>query len=473
MKNSSVHGVNKLHLLDSKNFVKKRKIMPKNFDKQFFEENLEVLDYLKKSRLFGYIPEDILKKLVPVSEIIQYPKGAEILKEGTVNTKVFFLVRGRVSVFAGGEHILSLRRVGDIFGEMSIISHKHCTASVFADTNVQLFTISSKNIGEYQEVNSKSVQDVLYRLFSAILTEKLSLTTHKAKNYEVANNELNHTKQDLQLANEKLKQEISERKQAEEELRKKNEALIIANRDLKNTQAQLVQSAKLASIGELATGMAHELNQPLMYIRNSAQLAMMYDKENYDPKVINKILKRIEEGTDRMMKIIYHIRYFARQSKVEYQSVNVITILEDSLILFNEQLKLQNIHIEKDLPEDIPLIMGNAQQLEQVFVNIVCNARDSLKNIDDGVITLSVKTNDRGEIVVSFKDNGKGIPEEILGKIFDPFFTTKEEGKGTGLGLSISYGIIKEHRGQILVNSVESQGATFEIVLPAMEHSHP
>ncbi len=263
--------------------------------------------------------------------------------------------------------------------------------------------------------------------------------------------------------------EIKERKQAENQLQQINEELISANKELKDTQSQLIQSTKLASIGELATGIAHELNQPLTYIRNSAQTVMMSGVEELDLEEVQETLELVELGTERMMLIINHLRSFARQTDTEFQSVDVHEIIENSLILLNEQLKLRNIQLEKKYSPSVPRIEGNPHQLEQVFINMLSNARDALDGKKEACITIQTdngqQDNDAQAVVVSFIDNGCGIDPNHLEKIFDPFFSTKEEGKGTGLGLSISYGIIQEHRGTINVFSGD-QGTTFEIVLP-------
>ncbi len=275
---------------------------------------------------------------------------------------------------------------------------------------------------------------------------------------------------DQKEINEKLQREINERKEIEKELIASNKELESSNLELKETQSQLIQSGKLASIGELATGVAHELNQPLMYIRNSAQLALMDDPENFDNQLIKETLEDIEKGTSHMMSIISHLREFARHMDLELMPLDLHEVLEDSLILVNEQFRVRNILLKKDYSDGLPNILGNAQQLEQVFINILTNARDALENQDEAWIM--IKTAYRqvskvaGEVAVRLSDNGDGIPDGILDKVFDPFYTTKEAGKGTGLGLSISYGIIRDHKGRIEVESKKGIGSTFEIILP-------
>jgi len=288
---------------------------------------------------------------------------------------------------------------------------------------------------------------------------------------------------ELSKANELLKQEVAERRRAEASLTQ-------AYQELKSTQAQLVQSAKLASIGELASGVAHELNQPLMVIRNTAQFIQRSLRKNGGVHDVIKDLDSIEKNTKRMMNIINHLRTFSLQSRPDIQPIDINKVIEDALLMVSEQLHLRNIEMKKNLNSNLPWARGNANQLEQVFLNLISNGRDAIESkvesglgsgefigrieIETGMsnrMYLRQKTpgtEDRStdfiEIFVS--DNGCGISNEDIGEIFDPFFTTKEVGKGTGLGLSISYGIIKDHEGEIEVIETGPKRTTFRIILP-------
>ncbi len=265
--------------------------------------------------------------------------------------------------------------------------------------------------------------------------------------------------------------DVTDRNLAEESLKE-------AYRELKRTQSQLVQSGKLASIGELAAGVAHELNQPLMIIRGHAQLTQRnIAKGNIKIDTISKQLEPIERNTKRMMSIIDHLRTFSRQSKAEFHPVDINQVIEDSFLMIGEQLRLRNIAVEKNLGHQLPSISGETNQLEQVFLNLITNARDAITDRaqdtppeegreDHIIITTQLsKTNDE-YVEILFEDSGAGIPEKDQGNIFDPFYTTKEVGKGTGLGLSISYGIISDHGGKIDIARTGSEGTTFRVLLP-------
>ncbi|MCP4578085.1 MAG: hypothetical protein GY846_17565 [Deltaproteobacteria bacterium] len=271
----------------------------------------------------------------------------------------------------------------------------------------------------------------------------------------------------LEAANDELRREIDKRKIME---RAAKDALL----ELKETQLQLIQSAKLASIGELASGVAHELNQPLMVIRTHAQMALRgHGKQALSSEEAIEHIRPIEKNTKRMMNIINHLHIFARQSQKTFSPEDVNGIMKGCFLMIGEQLRVHNVHLMFELAESLPKVMGNANQLEQVFLNIIINARDAvLEGRTDekgkGVIEMATRIfrGEREWVEILVRDTGKGISRKDLNRIFEPFFTTKEVGKGTGLGLSISYGIIKDHSGEIEVAETGPSGTTFRILLP-------
>jgi signal transduction histidine kinase len=252
-----------------------------------------------------------------------------------------------------------------------------------------------------------------------------------------------------------------------------------AYEELKIAQSQLVQSGKLASIGELAAGVAHELNQPLMVIRGYSQLIHRQMKsQRLKEKELYELLETIERNTKRMIIIINHLRAFSRQSTAGFQTMDLNRVIEDAFLMIGEQLRLRGIHVVKHLDTAGAFIQGDAHQLEQVFLNLLSNARDALsvsptgykRRRSDRRITITTRRiSDPARVEVMVSDNGYGIPAKNLEAIFDPFFTTKEVGKGTGLGLSISYGIIQKHGGRIEVKETGSDGTTFALTLPALQ----
>jgi C4-dicarboxylate-specific signal transduction histidine kinase len=236
--------------------------------------------------------------------------------------------------------------------------------------------------------------------------------------------------------------------------------------ELQGAEAQLVQSAKLASLGTLAAGVAHELNQPVAIVRGISQ--QLRGEPGLSPDV-RADLELIEGQTSRMMKIIKHLRTFSRVGGPELADVAVNAVVRDCFVLVGAQLKAHDIDVEWDLCEDEPgrgggaLVRGDANELEQVFLNLITNARDAVENRKGGRLAISSRL-EGDRFVLVFRDNGTGIPEAVLPHIFDPFFTTKDPGKGTGLGLSISHGIIAKHGGTITARN--DNGAVFTISLP-------
>ncbi|MBU4129008.1 PAS domain-containing protein [bacterium] len=246
---------------------------------------------------------------------------------------------------------------------------------------------------------------------------------------------------------------------------KLEEGLRKAYRELRATQEQLVQSGKMAAAGRLAGGVAHELNNPLGGILGFAQAALLDTKEDDQ---IYKDLKAIEEAALHCKEIVSGLLNFSRQTKGEFREVDVNKAIEATLALVNHQTKLQNIEIVKDLSSRLSKVTGNFNQLQQVFLNMVTNARDAMP--EGGKLFITTRNIARGKKVeATFLDTGSGIPEEHMDKLFEPFFTTKEPGQGVGLGLSVSYGIIKDHGGEIEMRNRKGAGVEFRIILPARQ----
>lgn len=241
----------------------------------------------------------------------------------------------------------------------------------------------------------------------------------------------------------------------------------------KHAEEQLIQSSKLATLGEMATGIAHELNQPLNIIHMAAESLLEEIKDGDVPTdiLIGK-LERIEGQTDRASAIINHMRTFGRMDSKELEVVDLKEAVQGAVELVGEQMRLSEIEISVNLPVTCRKIIGHQLQLEQVVLNMLTNARDAIKTNKDidkksQRITISIEDDPQSEEVkLTVQDTGGGIPDEVLDRIFEPFFTTKEVGQGTGLGLSISYGIITEMGGHIEASNVDG-GAKLRIIMPA------
>jgi CheY-like chemotaxis protein/signal transduction histidine kinase len=232
---------------------------------------------------------------------------------------------------------------------------------------------------------------------------------------------------------------------------------------LNEARNQLVQSEKLAAIGQFVSGVAHELNNPLTGVLGYSQLLIDADGARPVRHLVEKIYR---EGL-RCRKIVQNLLNFARWNEPKKRPISINEVLEATLDLRAYQLRVDNIEVVRELASGIPPVMGDPHQLQQVFINLINNAHEAMR-AHAGRGRLVIRTEADGATVrVSFLDNGPGIPPAVIGRIFDPFFTTKEVGKGTGLGLSVSYGLIREHGGRIVARSEYGAGATFVVELPA------
>jgi PAS domain S-box-containing protein len=234
-----------------------------------------------------------------------------------------------------------------------------------------------------------------------------------------------------------------------------------AYEDLRRTQEQLLQSEKMSAVGQLISGVAHELNNPLTAILGYAQLL---ENEPIPPRALDFVGKLYKQ-TQRTHRVVQNLLSFARQRKPAKQTVDLRKVVEETLALRDYDLKLNNIEVERKFDLELPLVVADPHQIEQVFLNIVNNAVDALLEGSPQGGRLQVRTYTEGDFVCTeFHDSGPGIKDPK--RIFDPFFTTKKIGKGTGLGLSICYGITKEHGGEILAVNHPSGGAVFRVLLP-------
>lgn len=247
------------------------------------------------------------------------------------------------------------------------------------------------------------------------------------------------------------------------------------------TEEQLAQASKLATLGEMATGVAHELNQPLSVIKTVSSFFMRkLDAEQAIPaETLYQMLGKVDTNVDRATKIITHMRLFARKSEVQLVRVRIEEVLERAFDIFTQQLKVRGIEVVREFSGTLPPIMADPDRLEQVFINLLINARDAIEErwkgteCEPGDKRITVRTRAEDDaVVVEVQDTGPGIDEAHKDKIFDPFFTTKEVGKGTGLGLSISYGIVKDCGGEICVAQTEGPGACFTVRFPLKDEEN-
>ncbi|MGD8844937.1 MAG: PAS domain S-box protein [Desulfobacteraceae bacterium] len=243
-------------------------------------------------------------------------------------------------------------------------------------------------------------------------------------------------------------------------------------------EQQLIQASKMATLGEMSTGVAHELNQPLSVIKTTSSffLRKLGKGEPIAKEMLTNMLTKLDRNVDRAARIIHHMRLFARKSDTEFHKVQINDVLLSAFEIFDQQLKVRGIGVQWRLAEQLPKIKADPQRLEQVFINLLLNARDAIEEKwqmqghSKQPDTISIATYcEQRHTICRICDTGPGIPKGKADKIFEPFFTTKEVGKGTGLGLSISYGIVKECGGHITAGAHNSGGACFTLKFAAIE----
>lgn len=237
---------------------------------------------------------------------------------------------------------------------------------------------------------------------------------------------------------------------------------------LKKIQNQLLQAEKMSSLGQLAAGVAHQLNNPLGGITLFSQLML----EEHDlPEDARTDINRIKKDAERCRLIVKELLEFARQTKKEIKPCDINDLIKRTLFLIQNQSIFQNIKIVTDFPEGLPEAYSDVQQLNHVFMNIILNAADAMEG--NGILTIKTSFIQKDNVIlIAISDTGSGFEEGVLKNIFDPFFTTKEEGKGTGLGLSMAYGIIENHNGKLSAENNKDKGATFFIELPTKQSNN-
>ena len=234
--------------------------------------------------------------------------------------------------------------------------------------------------------------------------------------------------------------------------------------ELKETQEGLFQAEKLSSLGQLAASIAHEINNPLSGVLVYTQLLnKKISNDNFSKNTALNYLDKMESELTRSTKLVRNLLNFARQSPPSLKTTDINETINRSLELVTNSIQLQHLQVKKDFAKDLSMCMADPDQLQQVFINLIINAIQSMT--EKGVLTLRTRAEDE-YIVIEIQDTGCGISPENINKLFTPFFTTKKEVKGVGLGLAVSYGIIQRHHGKILVKSKEGAGTTFSIYLP-------
>jgi two-component system NtrC family sensor kinase len=239
---------------------------------------------------------------------------------------------------------------------------------------------------------------------------------------------------------------------------------------LSATQAELIQAVKMRALGDLVTGVAHEINNPLMA---SDTLLYLLESEIGDNPLLKKRVELLGECNKRIQNIVKKLKEFSRLSEYEFTAIDLNDAVLSVMAITRQQLLNQAIELELKLNEDLPRVLGDKNQIEQVLLNFISNARDAMLESPQKVLTIQTGLNHRGnQVELRVSDTGVGMTPEEIEQIFNPFFTTKDSDKGIGLGLSISYRIVEAHQGRIKVKSQPNKGTTFILGLPVYLDGH-
>ncbi len=268
-----------------------------------------------------------------------------------------------------------------------------------------------------------------------------------------------------------ISRDVTERKSNEKQIRDRLSKMVDERvRELKDTHERMLHQDKMASLGKLSSSVVHEINNPVAGILNLVMLCQrMLKEDDMTQKAQDTFLKYLdlmETETRRISRIVNNLLLFARQSKIEVGKFDVNELIEQTLLLNSNLLKIYGIQVIENFEKNLPLVRASEDQLKQVFMNLISNAAESMASTQRGklIIETSSREDDKA-VIIKFKDNGPGMDEKTIPKVFEPFFTTKKKGKGVGLGLSVVYGIIKDHGGSIYVDSSPGKGAVFAITL--------
>ncbi len=366
--------------------------------------------------------------------------------------------------------------INPIYNEVSCYPCHPKTLNVLGvlDTTISLEEFEKQRAGVYSQMITTGLVSIvlLSFLLSLLITrfvnrpiDKLRAATKKAADGNLDQTVSIRTHDELGELSESFNNMIAELKHSRDAIEQWTQTLERRvqerTQELQQVQDQLIHAGKMAALGELAAGVAHEINNPLTGVLTFSSLLLKKVDETHPWR---KDLETIVQQTSRCRNIVKGLLDFARQRKPDKKQWDIHTLIERTISLVEKQAPFQDIRIIKEFKTDLPRLFLDGDQIQQVFMNILLNASDAMAG-KAGSLTIKTESRD-GKVEISFRDTGPGISKDHLSKLFDPFFTTKETGKGTGLGLAISYGIIQSHGGEIKVESEEGNGAIFRIRLP-------
>lgn len=429
-------------------------------------EKDKILKILSDVSFFKHVSHDMLQRLAEKCTVQSFLSNDAIIKKGDSGDSLYIIVTGTVKVH-DGEHELALLDDGNYFGEFSIIDNEPRSSSVTAYNDVVLLCVERDDFYSVLNMFPEMTKDIMSSLSKRMRSQNQSYIAY-----------LRSREQELEFLVEKRT----------EELNVKNKELADALKELELSLEKLVRQEKLASLGQLTAGIAHELQNPLNFVNNFSLLTsgligdFKAEKDEAEKEFIMADIlanvERIHQHGTRASRIIKRMVDHSRLSKGDFEMTNISSICKEYLFLAYAGIK-SNIHgfeckLLESYDENVPFINTVPQDLARALLNIINNAFYALNDKKtkpetpaDFMPELHVSTKfENQKIKISIKDNAMGIPDEIRDKIFNPFFTTKPPGDGTGLGLSISHDIVRNLNGEIQLNSIVGKGTEFVLIFP-------
>jgi len=419
-----------------------------------FDKTLEILKHVE---IFIHVPVSVLKEIAKNISLPKFEAEERIITQGEKGDSMYVILSGQVKVH-DREFVVAEIEEGNFFGEFSLLDDEPRSLSITAIRPTITGRISREEFYHILNKYPDVIRDIVKVILKRLRTQNRKIVEQLKQRQKELEELVNQRTHDLVLKNEELVNTLNE---------------------LKRTQEQLVRQEKLASLGQLTAGIAHEIKNPLNFVNNFSQLSeglldeLLETKSDDEKKEIAADLKqnlsKIHHHGKRADSIVKSMLEHARTGAGEKQPTDINNLCEEYLTLAYHGVKASDpdfkCHIEKKFEKNLPKISVVSQDIARVFLNIFGNAFDAVKTKHNARIEVHTASRN-GTIEIAVHDNGTGIPQKIKEKIFEPFFTTKPTGQGTGLGLSISYDIVKSHGGEIRVESRENEFTEFIITLP-------
>lgn len=430
-----------------------------------------VVSYLKKSRLFGGFPEEYLSILADMSEMMTMKQDTVVLKEGNPNDCLYLLLDGALSVNLAGKQIIKLKRRGDLVGEMSLINKKPCSATVEAESSSKILKLDGRLIDQPKILEDSMSTGILYRVFSIILSDKLVLTSAKARDFEIANKTLNDHQIKLQDAYQNSLSEIEKRTAIEMELRRYQDHLeeMVGERTADAKQAQVHAENANQAKSDFLTNISHELRTPLQAVLNFALMgSSRIDSLSRDKLV--QYFDNINTAGTRLLSLVDDLLDLAKLEAgkmiFEIGKSTLTNLVNEVLSEFGALLEQRSLKIAFSKPEKEEYLMVDQIKIMQVIRNLVANAVKFSEPND--TITIDIKHHQEFS-QLKIIDQGIGIPPDELETVFEKFCQSRRSktgAGGTGLGLAICKEIVSTHQGEIWAENNPGTGSTFIFTLP-------